>query len=94
MEPAIQINEKKLSLIKRYPMEVLVVVLLLAVVYVISRQGATENKVDKLQDEMKAYLQTDRIKTVDAIFNNTETMRNTNNLLIDIKYTLQNTLKK
>lgn len=71
-------------------MEALVILLIMATSFISFRQISTEKKVDSLQNEMKSYLNGDRVRTQEALFNNTETMKNTNTLLIDLRYYFQN----
>lgn len=80
------IAEKKLSLIKRYPLETMVILLLFAISFVSFRQTATERKVDNLQEEIKGYFNGDRVKLQEQLFNTNETMKNTNGLLNEMRY--------
>lgn len=84
------VTERKLSLIKQYPLEALVILLIFAVSFVSFRQISTEKKVDGLQEEIKAYFKGDRVHLQESLFNTNETMKNTNTLLNEMRYYFSN----
>lgn len=65
-------NEKKLSLIRRYPIETLVFFLLCALAFLTGWQYQTSKKVNELQDSMKTYLYADRETLIKTVERNTE----------------------
>lgn len=73
-----ELTENKVSLIKRYPLEVLVVLLCAAVVFVVGGTLDNYNRIEKLNTEFKTHLQDDNRVMLDIIGKNTLIMqRNT-----------------
>jgi hypothetical protein len=82
MDVAEVINENKLSLIRKYGLEVLVAALLLSNIVLYRQQGETAKEVNALQVEMKAFLKTDHISMIEVIEKN-------NNLLENVEASLK-----
>jgi hypothetical protein len=72
------LTEKKVSIIRKYPVETLVSILIAAVGFISWRQAGTEKKVDQLQVEMKGYLHEDRRELI-------KTLEKTNDVMTDVK---------
>lgn len=60
-------TQKKLNLLRHYPMEILVYLLLFAVAFLGAWQYRTTGEVNKLQGEMKSYLYKDRETLLQAL---------------------------
>ena len=80
------INEHKASVIRKYPMEILVALLCMSVTFLSWHQMKTDDKLDSLQGEMKGYLHDDRQTLIKSIDKNTDVMQ-------DVKAYLQSTKK-
>lgn len=70
----ININQEKLSLIRRYPLEILVFMLCLALSFVSAVVYQLDQKTDVLQAEFKTYLMQDNKDLRDLIHSNTEAL--------------------
>lgn len=74
MDKLVTIDEKKVSIIRKYPLESLIYLLIGAVGFITWWQFQTAQKVDDLQKEVKTYLHEDRSKLIQAMDNNTDVM--------------------
>lgn len=63
-------TEKKLNVVRHYPLEVLVFLLLVAVLTLGAWQYRTTGQVNDLQSEMKSYLYKDRETLIQALQRN------------------------
>jgi hypothetical protein len=69
------IEENKLSLVRKYGLEVLVIALLFAVVILFHGQSDNATKIEVLQTEMKTYLKDDRKILIETVEENTATLK-------------------
>lgn len=95
MEPTITAavnitSEKKLSVIKKYPLETLIALLIGAVSFLTWWQFDTAKKVEQVQSELKNYLYKDRQELINSIEKNTQSVDKNTDIMIDVKYYLQN----
>lgn len=75
------LDEKKMSIIRRYPLETLVTFILALCLFLVSWQYKTSTKVDALQNEMKSYLHEDRKALIEALNKNTDVMSDVKDFL-------------
>lgn len=75
------IDEHKASIIKKYPTEVLILILCFAFSCVTGWLYHTDSKVDALQVEMKTYLHEDRKVLIETLDKTNETMEKTNTII-------------
>ena len=68
------IDAKKASIIRAYPLETLILILIVSVGFLTGWQYKTSAKVDDLQTEMKNYLHEDRKEGLKALDRNTSVL--------------------
>jgi hypothetical protein len=78
-------NTKSLNIIKNYPAEILVYILLVLVLGLAGWQYKSAGDIKDLQTEMKTYLRVDQKTVIEAIDRNTETNTRVVEVLIDLK---------
>lgn len=78
------LDEKKLRILKDYPSEILVGILIISIVGLWGKMVGMESKIDGLQVEIKTYMNEDRKVLLQTLDNTTEAMKQNTNTLIDV----------
>lgn len=74
-------DQKKLSIMRRYPMETMVFLLIGALAWVTWQQQMTNVKVEKNRDKIETFLNEDRSVLIKAIDNNTKVVERSNTVM-------------
>jgi hypothetical protein len=76
------IDEKKLSVIRRFPLETLIAAMAIAITYCIGVGYHNSEKIESLNTQMKTYLIEDRKILIQTLDNNTKALED-NSVLIN-----------
>jgi hypothetical protein len=79
------VEEKELGLLKKYPMQFFMVLLVGAITWQSFKLDRTENKVEKLYETQRDYLYNDHSNLIKVVDNNTAEIKNANELLSDVR---------
>ena len=79
------VEEKELGLLKKYPMQFFMVLLVGAITWQSFKLDRTENKVEKLYETQRDYLCNDHSNLIKVVDNNTAEIKNANELLSDVR---------
>lgn len=77
--------EKKASIIKRYPIETFLIVLMLAVGYLVKEQSTLKSENFQTQKSFNDFLKDDRVETIKIIERNTNVINRNNEIIENLK---------